>query len=280
MKTTITFYLCMMVLSVLAFKNLNAQGDCDATTNVALNAEVLSPWNWDLDEYGWNHKFVVDGITTSEENAKGFTTDFKDSLRVDHTEWVRLDLGKKKKIGLIKLYPRSDDFGHGFPKSFTIKVSEDTLNWITVVDTTDYPFPDGTKASEDFLFTDQDARYVLLTATSLDPIPESSPAYRLQFAEIEIFANCVTSIEETSLNIDNVLLYPNPAVSVLTIETSTNNLVGYTILDLSGRSIMKGLFKENSQRHNLNIQQLNSGIYFIQLDQENENLVSKKFIIR
>ena len=74
------------------------------------------------------------------------------------------------------------------------------------------------------------------------------------------------------------VLFPNPAKSVITISSTIIGSVkiNYEIVDVLGKVIMQN---ENtgSDKFSININDLNSGIYFLRL-QVNNSVVVKKFV--
>ena len=59
----------------------------------------------------------------------------------------------------------------------------------------------------------------------------------------------------------SINLFPNPTMGIVNVETS-ETLVGYTIYDMSGRQIQKGLFVGNNQ---IDLQNESKGVYFIKI---------------
>lgn len=108
------------------------------------------------------------------------------SLTANHTEWITVDLGALKEIDTVTLWPRGDgaNTGYGFPVDFTIQLSNDNTNWMTVSTQTGFGKPGFN--SQGFYFPKQMARYVKINATSLRPNPNESNYYRLQFTEIMV----------------------------------------------------------------------------------------------
>jgi hypothetical protein len=90
-------------------------------------------------------------------------------------------------ISQIKLYPVNDgkNNGVGFPLDFTIDVSYDGVNWLTVISEINYPHP-LTGEVQVFNIDKINARYVRLQGTSLRANPDENNAYRMQIAEIEL----------------------------------------------------------------------------------------------
>ncbi len=73
-------------------------------------------------------------------------------------------------------------------------------------------------------------------------------------------------------------LYPNPAKSLIIVSSTINGTVkvNYEIVDVLGKVVMQS-DNESSDKFSININDLNSGIYFLRL-QVNNSLVVKKFI--
>ena len=82
--------------------------------------------------------------------------------------------------------------------------------------------------------------------------------------------------EPTSTNdlqtLSNLTLYPNPVLDKLYLETSEQNW-NYQILNLQGQLILKGNYEDN-----IEVSQLPSGIYFLQLSREDEMYRAVKFV--
>ncbi|MBK9046813.1 MAG: T9SS type A sorting domain-containing protein [Bacteroidetes bacterium] len=76
-----------------------------------------------------------------------------------------------------------------------------------------------------------------------------------------------TSLSEITTS-GNLLLYPNPANSTLTIETRTLMASGskLTVTDVAGRTLLTKSLGSNSTKHQIDISSFSSGIYFVQLD--------------
>jgi hypothetical protein len=76
-----------------------------------------------------------------------------------------------------------------------------------------------------------------------------------------------TSIQEI-ISSGNLLLYPNPANSSLTIETRTLISSGskLTVTDVAGRTLLAKSLDGNSSKHQIDISSFSSGIYFVQLE--------------
>ncbi|MBL7914957.1 MAG: T9SS type A sorting domain-containing protein [Bacteroidia bacterium] len=76
-----------------------------------------------------------------------------------------------------------------------------------------------------------------------------------------------TSLPELTSS-GNLLLYPNPANSTLTIETRTLMASGSKLIvtDIAGRTLLSKTVEGNSTKHQIDISSFSSGIYFVQHD--------------
>ena len=83
---------------------------------------------------------------------------------------------------------------------------------------------------------------------------------------------------DTILDNKDILLYPNPAKSLITISSTVSGQanVSYEIADVLGKVVLQN---ENnaSNKFSINIHDLNSGIYFLRLH-VNNSVVVKKFV--
>ena len=83
--------------------------------------------------------------------------------------------------------------------------------------------------------------------------------------------------EEKSL-IDYFKVFPNPSSGFIFIEQSKNRKLNVKIFSLTGQSIKSFLLTE--KKNYLNINNVNSGIYFLQIIDDNERTETKKIIIK
>jgi hypothetical protein len=84
-----------------------------------------------------------------------------------------------------------------------------------------------------------------------------------EFVVVEV----VTSLKETNLLSNKLKIHPNPANSIVYVETLSENI---SVYDISGRHIDISITK-TAFGHQLNVANLNAGSYFIR----DENLVGK-----
>jgi hypothetical protein len=88
---------------------------------------------------------------------------------------------------------------------------------------------------------------------------------------IDPSCNYLAEIEENSMNTFSI--YPNPTLGLFTIENPTNEVLNYTLMDLNQKLIVKG--SNSNSLIELNIENQQSGIYFIHLYQNEEEKVIK-----
>jgi hypothetical protein len=90
--------------------------------------------------------------------------------------------------------------------------------------------------------------------------------------------NCFLTLGITELLKQNdFMLYPNPAKSVLTIKSTLEGsaTMDYDVIDVLGKTVIKN--ETTNLNFNINISDLNSGIYFLRL-KINNSIVVKKFV--
>lgn len=101
----------------------NPTGAQNSTVNAALGAPIAASSSF---EYaGWSRDDINDGQWDSLATSIGWSSD--DNTRLDHSEWIGLDLGSSYLVQRVILYPRNDEYavGQGFPINFTIQVSNE-----------------------------------------------------------------------------------------------------------------------------------------------------------
>jgi DUF4097 and DUF4098 domain-containing protein YvlB len=73
-------------------------------------------------------------------------------------------------------------------------------------------------------------------------------------------------------------VYPNPANTAITIEWNGNKDASFRILDLNGKEVMSN--NELSINSQINVESLNSGLYFIEMVDAGKTITKKINIIR
>lgn len=94
----------------------------------------------------------------------------------------------------------------------------------------------------------------------------------IAISNLSIVANSLTSIYEN--NASKVLVaYPNPTNGIINIDCEQNNIKRLTICDITGKKIIEK--SEIPQNKQIDISSFESGIYFINLQTENEIFTTK-----
>jgi len=81
------------------------------------------------------------------------------------------------------------------------------------------------------------------------------------------------SVKEESVNNDLLLIFPNPTSDNITFENKFNEIVEVTIFDISGKSV--GSYQLHPSQNSINISNLTSGIYFVQILNNQTRQISK-----
>lgn len=88
--------------------------------------------------------------------------------------------------------------------------------------------------------------------------------------------NDFVGISDYSIPTANIIVYPNPTSGQLTVSSS-EAIRNITIYDLSGR-LVESVNVNADMQVNLNVARLNSGVYFIKTQLENQQTKTSKFI--
>lgn len=105
---------------------------------------------------------------------------------------------------------------------------------------------------------------------------EFTPAIRLNF-------NISLAVNDIDQMLNDVVLYPNPAVDFVEIlfSTKSNEQVSIKVYDMSGKQILNkeiGQMPSGEQKLHLDLNGLNTGMYFYELKQ-GEAIITDKFIV-
>ncbi len=107
------------------------------------------------------------------------------------------------------------------------------------------------------------------------PEVDDTDVCALKIENMELACNTITTvIETTSINIS---IAPNPASDILNIS-NTEFATDYIITNYYGDIVANGTLSEG--RNSININDLSSGMYFIQLSNDNGMVKSEKIIVK
>lgn len=164
--------------------------------------------NHSLESAQWSKSLLVDGQRRSTDAAKGYTSDPPATSR-DAVEWVSVDLGSSASVGRVVLFPRTETpndgvraDGAGFPRDFTLQVSDDGATWRTVQVVTDHIQADATPQA--YELTGATGRYLRVYVTKLgDSAGDDAQLglYRLQLAEVEVYGASISSSTGTTAQV-------------------------------------------------------------------------------
>ena len=175
-----------------------------ASTNLALDACVSADYSEGQD--GWFMNNIVDGVRFSSGANKGWRSE---RTTASQTKVVKVKLKADSTFNRIDIYPAGDEtnFGQYFPKSFSIEVSDNGLDW-NVVKTVENFILKGVDVPS-FTFESVNARYLRIIVTQMSGI---EGMYAVELSEVEVY------------NDDGSLPGPEKApfdISTCSIETPT-----------------------------------------------------------
>lgn len=84
------------------------------------------------------------------------------------------------------------------------------------------------------------------------------------------------SLSTPSFNQNSFILYPSPVKEILQINNTSNKVVSAAIYDLNGKRLQSHSLENNLST--IDVEALNSGLYFIVFENETGERVSKKFV--
>lgn len=259
-----------------------------------------------IGQWGWDVSFVNDGIrkAVSADVGRGWSSSWENRF-FSTEEWLIVYFDGEVEFNTVDMWPRDDiegsttGVGKSFPYTFEIQVSNDTMSWTTVLDTSEYPMPvhqpelDTLWAEYDYLgylrqrfqFPLQKANY--LRVHFLDErydAPEES--YLTQLTELEVFNLDATSVSNHKQVVNEFVLsnnYPNPFNPQTTIEYQlpAKTYVSLKVFDINGQEVATLVRGEQQQGHysvNFSGHNLASGIYIYQL-KTNEQILNKRMLL-
>lgn len=72
-------------------------------------------------------------------------------------------------------------------------------------------------------------------------------------------------IDELSLS-SSIVVYPNPAATIVNAVSNGGNILSYTILDASGRLVQSEIITDGTNEVQFSVQNLENGVYFLKLN--------------
>ena len=102
--------------------------------------------------------------------------------------------------------------------------------------------------------------------------------YNTLLMEDYILVDDCIGLEENSMS--SISLYPNPCEDILTLEfaSNANETTNVCILDLTGRVIWGANNNEANSILNIDVSSFKSGVYLLQISDENSIMINKRFV--
>jgi hypothetical protein len=99
----------------------NPTGPQSTIVNVAPGSSIAASSSFEF--IGWSQDDINDGQWESSPASMGWSS--QSNTKIDHSEWIGLDLGEQYLVQRVILYPRNDTdgTGQGFPIDFNIQLS-------------------------------------------------------------------------------------------------------------------------------------------------------------
>ena len=91
----------------------------------------------------------------------------------------------------------------------------------------------------------------------------------------------IAALNNLDFNSGNFLLYPNPATDLVQISSNINssNIESIVIFDVLGK-VVKKVEAVNSNQTNINVSELSSGVYMVEVATDNKVKQVKKLVIK
>ncbi|WP_051336063.1 chondroitinase-B domain-containing protein [Aquimarina latercula] len=249
-------------ISILEFRAFGSSIDtpnCIAGSNLSLNANLSSYSNQQTENPASN---ILDDNTDNRWSAEGFPQN------------AVIDLGEEYTINEINLYPYNDR-----AYQFIVEGSSNSpTSGFSILTNASNNTSGGSVINRDF--SEQSVRYVKLTITG-------ASGYSGNWSSIKEFevicSGSSQSLSNRSEPLENneILIYPNPFTTNLTIQLPKNNteITKAQIIDVFGREVA-GKSIPNSSSNNVSfVTNLPKGIYFLRLLNSANKVIKTKKVI-
>ena len=87
-------------------------------------------------------------------------------------------------------------------------------------------------------------------------------------------ATGLVSVDETEIDISPIIVYPNPASDILQVVLADSGIYSYSVTSMDGRTILT-CTSNDASKLDVDISNLESGMYLIRLHKEEQSYVSK-----
>jgi hypothetical protein len=158
------------------------------------------------------------------------------------------------------------------PRSFRVQTSMDDTQWDTI-----YCIKQGSNFKDTVWFTGKEAKYVKMQG--YDNMEYSIKEIEIYFSDGKEYEPvlCSVGIEEHSMKVKGLKVYPNPAIDELILEFHLEQRVSNNIkiVDISGKVVYSTLINPGMQIVNIDLSGLGKGVYFIHISGEKNKRVEK-----
>lgn len=111
-------------------------------------------------------------------------------------------------------------------------------------------------------------------------IDDSTLMPKLAYSVIKSFTNCTSLNFINNPEIENVIFYPNPAVNLVSFELKSKSNFHFKIQVFSSNGRLLQENKGINGNYQLNTENLNSGLYLVQIKSNNQLIGKGKLIIQ
>jgi hypothetical protein len=161
-------------------------------------------------------------------------------------------------------------FSGAYPGFYTNEIHSYDSNYnLTPLDQPNFELVDAAQ------FTYDNANDILYVTGGNYEIEPNGPAYTVTLSVYKL-DNTTTKIKEKNSSY-SISIFPNPAKNVLYLKTKQKGNLNYEITNTMGQTIKTGNLKNEFE---VNISDMDNGIYFITLKEGSENIYNSKFIIQ
>ena len=220
-------------------------------------------------------------ITLGANNESSVYLFYRSSGSEYHAYWPYNNIDTFNPIGYDTFRFFVDDATPDAPEN--LRVDESILGWRNYVPVR-WDMPAITDFSHFNVYVNSDAvAYTVYGPEAVIDV-ESNADYTVYVTTVDNTGHESAKSEELTFHVGNinvdeiaaasVSLYPNPASSVVYIQTELTGEATANIVDLTGR-LVKSVIISDMQNASINVEDVNTGIYFFMIQQENTIIVRK-----
>jgi len=181
-------------------------------------------------------------------------------------QWWSVDLGDLYNLSSYKI-----NWEEAANYKYIVEVSADNAKWTTAVNMRSNASADQTQSGT---ITSKSVRYVRITVTQ-NPTNLWSSFYEFELYGVKSSTDALNEVLSNNGFISDI--YPNPVTDKLNIVTKNSTAVAVDIFSIAGVKVYSG--KTEGQHTQINLSNLSSGIYMLQLS-DGQNIVTSKIIKR